>query len=102
MLTVTGCCLLLSCTDKKSMILSPAQKQARVDSMFRVQQQEIVDMEAELLRDRMSIEVKEKTDSILAVRVKNFAQLPVSLPVTDSTMHSDTLTVPKDTLKPAP
>ncbi|MBL7712761.1 MAG: hypothetical protein JNL13_09865 [Chitinophagaceae bacterium] len=84
------------------MMLSPAQKQARADSLFRIQQQEIIEMEAELLRDRMSIEVKEKTDSILAGRVRNFAQLPVSLPVTDSTKHSDTLAVPKDTLKPAP
>jgi len=83
-------------------MLSPAQKQARLDSMFRIQQEEIMDMEAELLRDRMSIEVKEKSDSILALRTKNSAQLPVSLPLTDSIRHSDTLAVPKDTIKPAP
>lgn len=84
------------------MILSPAQKQARMDSLFRIQQQEIVAMEAELLRDRMSIEVKEKSDSILAARAKKSAQLPVSLPVTDSLSRSDTLAPVKDTLKPAP
>jgi hypothetical protein len=95
------CCQLLwSCTDKKKVLLTPAQKQARLDSILSIQQQEIIEMEAELLRDRMSIEVKEKTDSILAARSKNSVKLPLSLP--DTISRIDTLAAEKDTIKSAP
>lgn len=62
--------MMYSCTEEKVSKLTPAQRRAKIDSVVRVQQKEMEEMEAERLKDRMSIELKEKTDSILAERNK--------------------------------
>lgn len=94
MMYVLSCCMCITaCTNNKVSVLSPAQKKAMADSAFKAQIAEITQMEQESLRDRMSIEVKEKTDSILAARRKT--NMPA--PVHSSVPAPDTLKPVKDT-----
>lgn len=60
--------LLAGCTDKKVAPLTYEQQQAVLDSTVQAKIAEIKRMEAERLRDRMSIEVKVIVDSLEAKR----------------------------------
>ena len=74
--------VLSACSSNKSANISPARQKAILDSLIRVEQKEIEAFEKERLRDRMSIEVKVKADSILAEHEQQRAQLS---PKTDTT-----------------
>jgi hypothetical protein len=77
--------LLAACTEKKEPILSPAQQKARIDSIVTAEHQELIKLEQERLKDRMSIELREKVDSILeSNRPKIVAPIPPSVPIADS------------------
>lgn len=85
-----------SCADKVS-VLTPAQRKARIDSLVKQREEELKSFEQERLLDRRSIEVKEKTDSILAER---FSNRPVPAPVIlqDSLLQQpDTALIPDTT-----
>lgn len=87
--------LLGSCANKKENVITPAQRQARLDSVLKLQHAEIREMEAQALRDRLSIEVKEKTDSIMAERQKSRV---VNIPVPQEVVvPADTNSKPIDT-----
>lgn len=82
--------LLLSCNNEKVSILTPKQQLAKVDSIVNAQQKWIREQEQESLRDRLSIEVKERTDSILASYKVQNKQL-VDTAVADTIItHQDT------------
>lgn len=87
--------LLGSCANKKENVLTPAQRQARLDSVIKLQQTEIREMEAQALRDRLSIEVKEKTDSIMAERQKG--RLAINPVPQEVVVPADTNSNPIDT-----
>lgn len=74
---------LSACANEKVSVLTPAQQMAKVDSIVKAQQKLIKEEEREFLRDRMSIEVKVKTDSILEATKPKAAALNV-LPATDT------------------
>ncbi|MGC4079391.1 MAG: hypothetical protein QM702_20585 [Rubrivivax sp.] len=58
----------IACNPQKAAPMSEARKQQIIDSIVRAREQEIREMEEENLRDRMSIELKVKADSLLALR----------------------------------
>lgn len=80
--------LLLACNNKKAIELTPQQQLAKVDSIVKQQQKWIKEQESERLRDRISIEVKEKTDSILA---SYKAAAPTPMPQAPPQTPTDTL-----------
>lgn len=90
--------LALSCTTEKVAKLTPAQQQAKLDSFVAAQQQLIKLQEEEYRRDRLSIEVKEKADSILAIARRNLDSLArnTTLPIQDTitTLPIDTAQSP--------
>lgn len=75
--------LFWACNNKKAIELTPKQQLAKVDSIVKAQQKWIKEQESERLRDRISIEVKEKTDSILA-SYKAAAPAPIAPAPTDT------------------
>jgi hypothetical protein len=75
---------LSACANEKVSVLTPAQQMAKVDSIVKAQQKILQEEEKEFLRDRMSIEVKVKTDSILEASKSNAAMAPLAaLPPVD-------------------
>lgn len=92
---------LSACANEKVSVLTPAQQMAKVDSIVKAQQKLIKEEESEYLRDRMSIEVKVKTDSILAATKSNAAPTPVNvLPTTDTAIAAkDTISIAQDSTK---
>jgi hypothetical protein len=83
--------LLLACNAKKVSILTPKQQMAKVDSIVRAQQKWIREQEQESLRDRLSIEVKERTDSILAIyKAQNKHVVDTSTVADTAITHQDT------------
>ncbi|GAA4452383.1 hypothetical protein [Rurimicrobium arvi] len=58
----------IACNPQKAAPMSEARKQQIIDSIVRAREQEIREIEEENLRDRMSIELKVKADSLLALR----------------------------------
>lgn len=74
------------------MELTAAQQQAKLDSTIKMIQEEIRISEEENLRDRMSIELKIRVDSILNAKEK-IAPKPMEIPpIYDSTLLSDSIT----------
>ena len=74
---------LSACANEKVSVLTHAQQMAKVDSIVKAQQKLIKEEESEYLRDRLSIEVKVKTDSILEATKSKTAPSNV-LPTTDT------------------
>jgi hypothetical protein len=70
---------LSACANEKLNVLTPAQQMAKIDSIVKAQQKLLQEEEKEFLRDRMSIEVKVKTDSILAATKSNAAATPLDV-----------------------
>lgn len=64
------CCLsmLLSCNSREVVPMTEAQKKALVDSIVRERAKEIRELEEEHLQDMMSLELKIRTDSLLALK----------------------------------
>lgn len=54
----------MACNNHKTGVLSPAQQKAQFDSVIKEKIKEAMENEAQLLRDRMTFEMKEKVDSI--------------------------------------
>lgn len=90
--------LLSACANKKQSKLSPAQSKARLDSLLKVQEQEIKLMEKESLRDRMSIELKQKTDSILNARGQRTGPSTALPSLPDTLTSKDTMPATKQIL----
>lgn len=92
---------LSACANEKVSVLTHAQQMAKVDSIVKAQQKLIKEEESEYLRDRLSIEVKVKTDSILAATKSNAAPAPVNvLPTTDTAIAAkDTISIAQDSTK---
>lgn len=59
---------LAACNSREPAPLSEARKKALVDSIVRERTKEIREMEEERLRDLMSLELKVRTDSLLALK----------------------------------
>lgn len=72
----------VACNSPEPIALTEAQKKALVDSIVRERAKEIQEMEKERLRDLMSLELKVRTDSLLAL------MRPASVP---SSQRSDTV-----------
>lgn len=90
---------LSACANEKVSVLSHAQQMAKVDSIVKAQQKLIKEEEREFLRDRMSIEVKVKTDSILEATKSKTAPSNV-LPTTDTAIAAkDTISIAQDSTK---
>lgn len=69
--------------------MSPKQQQALLDSLLKVQLQEISAREKEVLKDRLSIEVRENLDSIIKAQSKSsLSNLPKPM-VSDSISMTD-------------
>jgi hypothetical protein len=64
--------------------MTEAQKKALVDSIVQERAKEIREMEQERLEDMMSLELKVRTDSLLALR-----RPAASVPKSDSLLHAD-------------
>lgn len=90
--------ILIACNSKKENVLTPKQQLAKVDSIVREQQRWIKEQEKERLRDRMSIEVKEKTDSILA-KYKAQSTPVVASPQPDTVAKQNEISSQPDTIQ---
>lgn len=87
--------IVASCSEKKAPLMSIAQQNAIVDSIVKAERKELMILEQERLKDRMSIELKERVDSILNERqpiVPNILMIPNS--------DTATFTEPTDTASP--
>ena len=90
---------LSACANEKVSVLTHAQQMAKVDSIVKAQQKLIKEEESEYLRDRLSIEVKVKTDSILEATKSKTAPSNV-LPTTDTAIAGkDTISKAQDSAK---
>lgn len=78
--------LMFACNNHKGTVLNPAQQKARFDSAVKVKIKEAMENEAQLQRDRMAIEMKEKIDSIEQKLSSKRAAQPILN--TDTTTHS--------------
>jgi len=78
--------LMVACNNHKGTVLNPAQQKARFDSVVKLKIKEAMENEAQLQRDRMAIEMKEKIDSIEQKLSAQRAAQPILN--TDTTTHS--------------
>ena len=91
-LIVFSTVFIFACKNEKATRLTAAQQQAKLDSTIKMMQEEIRISEEENLRDRKSIELKIRVDSILKAKEK-IAPKPKEIPpIYDSTLLSDSIT----------
>lgn len=78
--------LTMACNNPKAPVLTATQQKARFDSIVQIEIKEAMENEAQLQRDRVVIEMKEKIDSIeQKLSAQRAAQ---SIHNTDTTTHS--------------
>lgn len=75
--------VLAACNSREPAPLSEARKKEIVDSIVRERTKEIREMEEERLRDLMSLELKVRTDSLLALK----RPAPISVPAKSDTLN---------------
>lgn len=74
--------------------MSIAQQHAKIDSIVKAERKELLIIEQERLRDRMSIELKARVDSIVKNHEPVAPPPPVLAPVFDTIPLADTTNTP--------
>jgi hypothetical protein len=68
---ITLIILIQACSASNKTKMSPDQEQQVIDSLIKLKHQELMIKEQELLRDRLSIEVPQRVDSLLGKSKKS-------------------------------